>query len=290
MAKFKAQLWQLIVHIAFTLLELKTLAELTRNGEDDWWERAVYMFYSQAENGFLLELLYSLQLAVWFVTGFFQVFVFERVKDHLVMLAHHVATIILLGLSYQHGYMRLGLMVLYIHDATDIVIDTLKLTNGLQLEGPRGGFLVEISFVSTLASWFYYRLYLLPKCVIYQAAYHGAICAMVFSQSGGMPADVNRVCSVCWDRSPEAIEAAGQVVAAAVARGDEPPFEKIWVVAVVATALLSVLFVMHIYWYLLFVRIAVKLLTGEKPHDVGEVEYEGSDGLASRSSPSRKRD
>jgi len=295
MVKFKAQLWQLIVHVGLAILERKTLADLTRNGQDDWWSKATYMFEGQGENGFLLELLYVLQLAVWFVTGFFQVFVFERVRDHLVMLAHHAATILLLGLSYQHGYMRLGLMVIYIHDVTDIVIDVLKLSNGLQLEGLRGGFLVEASFMGTLVSWFYYRLYLLPKSVIYQAAYRGTTCAYwwYMNMDGTLTAaslpSTHMSENMCWDGS---VEAGRNADVLAKSTSTEQAALSQLSAAAVATLLLAVLFAMHIYWYLLFVRIAVKLLNGMEGHDVGEQEYEGSDGptAVAPADLSKKRD
>ena len=41
-------------------------------------------------------------------------------------------------------------------------------------------------------------------------------------------------------------------------------------------AFLSVLFLMHIYWFCLFVRIAVRLLkASEDAHQAGAAEYEG---------------
>lgn len=276
MVKFKAQLWQLIVHVGFVALELKTLADLTRDGHDDWWTKP-HLIFAQRDLP-ALELLYMLQLAVWFVTSFFQVFVFERVSDHLVMLAHHAATILLLGLSYQHGYMGIGLMVLYIHDLADIVVDLLKLSNGLKLEGPPGGFLLEASFVGLLVSWFYYRLYVLPKYIIYQGAFGGMLCAYGCHINNGV---VQR--EMCWDGSV----AAERVAQARWARGREDNSSLNLLLGAVMTLLLIVLFLMHVYWFLLFVRIALKLLKGEMGHAVAEQEYEGSDGLATAAAPAQ---
>jgi len=153
MVKFKAQTWQLLVHVVLTSLEYKTLNELTENGIVDFFTHPHQMILVQAKNPPLLEQLYMVQLAIWFVTGVFQVFFFEKNRDHLVMLAHHIATIGLLGLSYHHDYMRLGLVILYIHDITDIVVDLLKLANCLKLEGRSGFFIVEGLFVSNLWAW-----------------------------------------------------------------------------------------------------------------------------------------
>ena len=49
----------------------------------------------------------------------------------------------------------------------DVVIDLLKLANYLKLEGLRGGFLVEIFFLTNFFTWAYTRLYIYPKQVMW---------------------------------------------------------------------------------------------------------------------------
>ena len=56
-----------------------------------------------------------------------------------MMYVHHVVTIALVWGSYSYNYVRIGTVVLYLHDLSDIMVDLLKLTNYMKLEGPKGG-------------------------------------------------------------------------------------------------------------------------------------------------------
>jgi TLC domain len=58
--------------------------------------------------------------------------------------------------------MRIGLLVLYVHDISDIFVDLLKMINLTKLEGKRGFFLSEIAYVSCIVSWVYYRMWQYP--------------------------------------------------------------------------------------------------------------------------------
>lgn len=78
------------------------------------------------------------------------------------MYVHHLATLFMVMSSYSAGYLRIGLLVLYVHDISDIFIDLLKLANLTNLSGPTSLFLTEITFAATLGSWVYWRLYLFP--------------------------------------------------------------------------------------------------------------------------------
>ena len=84
-----------------------------------------------------------------------------------MMYAHHVVTIALVALSYFNNYMRIGVVVLFIHDLSDIPVDLLKIFNYCQLEGPKGLFLVEMIFVTNLVGWAYLRFYLYFTKVIW---------------------------------------------------------------------------------------------------------------------------
>lgn len=84
--------------------------------------------------------------------------------------------------------MRVGLLVLYIHDITDITIDFLKLFFALKIDSERGPVpLVEVSFVSALISWMYYRLIYLPTSVIYNVAWTAKVCYTAIGDLGDLP-------------------------------------------------------------------------------------------------------
>ena len=93
------------------------------------------------------------------------------------------------------GFLRIGLLVLLVHDISDIPIDFMKvrsvmsyhqhavlqicflflrvlssqMVNFLKLEGPRGFFLSEIGYAATMIGWVYFRLYQFPFRVIKSA-------------------------------------------------------------------------------------------------------------------------
>ena len=73
------------------------------------------------------------------------------------MYLHHVVTIALILGSYRFGCLRVGHIVLLLHDACDIPLDLLKMTNYMNLDEKSGTYLVELSFVSTIVGWIYTR-------------------------------------------------------------------------------------------------------------------------------------
>lgn len=52
---------------------------------------------------------------------------------------HHLVTIALILMSWNFGFQQIGTVVLYVHDASDITIDLLKMFNYLKLEVCRSG-------------------------------------------------------------------------------------------------------------------------------------------------------
>ena len=47
---------------------------------------------------------------------------------------HHIATIALVAGSWIHGFLRIGVLVLYMHDVSDIPLDLMKMFNYLKLQ------------------------------------------------------------------------------------------------------------------------------------------------------------
>ena len=68
-----------------------------------------------------------------------------------------------------HGYASQGVVIMFLHDSSDVVIDLLKLCNYLNLEGLSGCFAVEVCFITNFVTWAYARLYVFPVHVIYLA-------------------------------------------------------------------------------------------------------------------------
>lgn len=100
--------------------------------------------------------------AIWTYTCIAHRFFDERRRDYFILYGHHLVTIALVLASWYGGSMRIGLLVLYVHDISDIFVDALKMVNLTKLEGKRGFFLSEIAYVSCIVAWLYYRMWQYP--------------------------------------------------------------------------------------------------------------------------------
>ncbi|XP_034963978.2 ceramide synthase 5 [Zootoca vivipara] len=71
---------------------------------------------------------YIVELAFYWSLMFSQFIDVQR-KDFLIMFIHHLSAIILLSFSYMNNMVRVGSLVLLIHDASDGILEVAKLTN-----------------------------------------------------------------------------------------------------------------------------------------------------------------
>jgi hypothetical protein len=245
MKKWQEQSWQLCIHVSMSLLELYILST------EDWWTDTItiwvpHPFEQRGMHRVDLQVLYITQLAVWIYTCFIHRFVDERRKDYFVMYTHHLVTIALVGMSWAVGYLRIGLLVLWIHDVSDIFVDLLKMVNYLKLEDKRGYFASEIAYVACVAGWFYWRLYQYPFKVL-----HAALVVPY---------------TVLLKTPREAIQLL-PALGLEIFPTDLPYHLE-------SNALLFLLLGLHIYWFHLFVMIGFRILT-ESVREASRQEYEG---------------
>lgn len=275
--KFEDQFWQLCIHVGMTALEVYVL--YYDDGGEPWMDDYTTLWRPhprfQKHAKLSLHVLYLVQMAVWVVTCVSHRFFEERHKDYVMMFVHHLVTIALVWLSYSYNYVRIGTLVLLLHDSSDVVIDLLKLANYLKLEGLRGGFLVELFFLTNFVTWAYTRLYVYPRQVMWLGGWLG-------------PRES------CTAPGQPGMEAFSKAVGSEFTRGHVPGFklgdgsfdlltnirelpthpnlDLYWIL----NPLLSCLFVMHIIWYLMFWRLLYRLITQpESAHEAGAEEYEG---------------
>uniref|UniRef100_A0A674GGI8 Ceramide synthase 5 n=1 Tax=Taeniopygia guttata TaxID=59729 RepID=A0A674GGI8_TAEGU len=71
---------------------------------------------------------YILELAFYWSLMFSQFTDIKR-KDFLIMFVHHLATIGLITFSYMNNMVRVGTLVLCLHDASDFLLEAAKLAN-----------------------------------------------------------------------------------------------------------------------------------------------------------------
>eukprot|EP00327_Prymnesium_parvum_P047640 CAMPEP_0205879670 /NCGR_PEP_ID=MMETSP1083-20121108/15517_1 /ASSEMBLY_ACC=CAM_ASM_000430 /TAXON_ID=97485 /ORGANISM="Prymnesium parvum, Strain Texoma1" /LENGTH=301 /DNA_ID=CAMNT_0053242637 /DNA_START=332 /DNA_END=1238 /DNA_ORIENTATION=+ len=202
-------------------------------------------------------------------------FVEERHKDYILMYTHHLVTIALLYTSYYYNYMRIGVIVLYLHDVSDILVDLLKIFNYCQLEGMRGLFLVETAFISNFATWGYYRLYYLFWHVIV----HGVL---IGAREVGTAPGVKGMES--FSKAANSDYTRGHMKGGTFGDGSFNVWENLWQLPThpnlkfywSAASLLCALQIMHVIWYMMFWRLLYRMLfSSENPHDAGREVYEG---------------
>jgi len=234
--KWRECSWQLAIHISMTVFEVYVLSN------ESWWDQTLTCWIPPPElqtAKYSVRALYTMQFAIWIVTAFTHRFIEERRKDYVMMFIHHIATMVLLAISHMFNFTRIGVLVMYVHDMSDIFVDTLKMVNYLKLENKSGFFLSEIAYAVNLISWIYYRMWKYPAYIIYTAAYESHL-LVAQKHPGQIFKDV-------WNN---------------------PPF---WLSC---NLLLLLLFILHIFWLFLFLRIGYKVIV-IGAHNAGAEEYEG---------------
>lgn len=107
----------------------------------------IYWYY-MIQFGFYLSLLFSLYFDV-------------RRKDFSQMLIHHLATLILLLLSYCDNFYRIGSLVLLLHDCCDVFLQMTKMAKYLKYQR-----LCNALFVIFSMMWLITRLIIFPIKIV----------------------------------------------------------------------------------------------------------------------------
>lgn len=95
---------------------------------------------------------------------------FELSKPDLVeMMVHHSTTCFLIFSSFYMNYMRIGSLVLFLHDFSDIPVYITKILVDTPLS-----ICTFLNYLGMLVSWGYLRLYVFPRFVIQSVIYAGA--------------------------------------------------------------------------------------------------------------------
>ena len=156
MNKWEDQGWQFGIHVTMTAYEMYLISQQPAAG---WWaDAATIACPGENTTSRELELFILLQLSIWLVTGFSCTLFEERRKDYVEMMIHHIITNLLIGTAIIKGEHPFALLILFVHDSSDILVDFLKMSNYLKLEGRKYFFVSEISFVTLVfAVWPYCR-------------------------------------------------------------------------------------------------------------------------------------
>jgi len=106
-------------------------------------------WYYLVELGFYLSLMFSQFLDV-------------KRKDFMEMFIHHIATVLLLSFSYIANFIRVGSLILLIHDCADFWVEGAKLAKYLQAHR-----LCDVLFAIFAIVWFVTRLVMYPLKILH---------------------------------------------------------------------------------------------------------------------------
>ncbi|KAL3130443.1 hypothetical protein ABBQ38_008266 [Trebouxia sp. C0009 RCD-2024] len=89
-----------------------------------------------------------------------------RRNDFWAMLLHHTATVVLVALSYYLGFLRVGSMIMLLHDPSDIILEVTKMLNYAEWELSS-----TVMFVVFMLSWFLTRLVYFPFWIVWSTSF-----------------------------------------------------------------------------------------------------------------------
>lgn len=167
--KFAEQSYKWLFHLAFALIPFfSAFAEREDRLGKCWFYNmdACWLGYPhQHVMDRLLKLYYLSQLAFHAHSLIFHYFEVRR-DDFKQMLLHHVATLILIWMSYAHRIVRVGVLIFLVHDLSDVVGCLVKCANYVKWTKTSLAL-----YFSLLIIWFYTRLWLFPRYVIYDVLF-----------------------------------------------------------------------------------------------------------------------
>lgn len=112
---------------------------------------------------YLLELSYHTHSLV------FHLFTIHR-NDFVEMTLHHTCAVVLVTFSYFANWVRVGSLVLFLHDIADVTAYSVK-----AVVDTRYTYVTLSAYAALLAAWGYTRLYVFPFCVIPHAVVPGEV-------------------------------------------------------------------------------------------------------------------
>ncbi|KAJ4886915.1 LAG1 longevity assurance-like protein 2 [Raphanus sativus] len=155
--KCKESLWKFLYYGACDVFVLKVLYH-------EPWAYDIKLYFHAWPNQELklpIKLYYMCQCG-FYVYGVAALLAWEtRRKDFAVMMSHHVITIILISYSYLTSFFRVGAIILALHDASDVFMESAKIFKYSENE-----FGASLCFALFALSWLLLRLTYFPFWII----------------------------------------------------------------------------------------------------------------------------
>ncbi|XAR55966.1 hypothetical protein NMG60_11036230 [Bertholletia excelsa] len=165
--KFKESAWKCVYFLSAELLVLSvTYDEPWFTNTRFFWVGPGNQIWPDQKTKLKLKAVYMYAAGFYTYSIFALVFWETRRSDFGVSMSHHVATVMLIVLSYIWRFARAGSVVLAIHDASDIFLEVGKMSKYSGAET-----LASFVFVLFVLSWILLRLIYFPFWVIWSTSY-----------------------------------------------------------------------------------------------------------------------
>ena len=111
---------------------------------------------------------YLVQLTYYWFLTFSQVYgdSTKKRKDFWQMLLHHIATIILISFSWVSNKVRVGMLVVVLHDMADVTLEIAKMCLYANFQKAS-----DTMYMVFAVTWIVTRLYIYPKYVLYSTMF-----------------------------------------------------------------------------------------------------------------------
>jgi len=161
-AKFAESSWKAIVYSILFCLECSFIfgSDFFPTTENCWKS------WPEVEIPISIKYFYLLEMGFYLHTSYAHFTIEVRRSDHAALGSHHLVTLGLLFFSYKLKFHKIGILVSFCHDISDIVLEIGKTSvyRNTLLER-------NIWFAALLISWAGTRLFLFPVFIIYSTVF-----------------------------------------------------------------------------------------------------------------------
>jgi hypothetical protein len=165
--KFKESAWKGLYFLSAALFELVVIYK------ESWFTNTQKFWVGPGEQVWPDQKVKTKLKTLYMYTGGFYMYSIlavlfweTRRSDFVVTAMHHVATVVLIMLSYVLRFSRIGSVVLAIHDISDVILEFSKMLKYIGYD-----MLPSITFVFFLISWIVLRLIYYPIWIIWSTSY-----------------------------------------------------------------------------------------------------------------------
>ncbi|KAF3784933.1 longevity assurance-like protein 3 [Nymphaea thermarum] len=165
--KFKESAWKCVYFLSAEVFALTvTYDEPWFKNTRSFWIGPGEQVWPDQKLKLKLKALYMYAAGFYSYSIFALVFWETRRSDFGVSMSHHVATLILIVLSYIWRFARVGSVVLALHDASDVFLEIGKMSKYTGAEA-----IASFSFILFSLSWIILRLVYYPLWIIRSTSY-----------------------------------------------------------------------------------------------------------------------